>query len=283
MERPCPQLMLEYAPLGNLEDQHRWRGVSEDEAITTFQQGLSALAFLHEQSPPVVHRDIKPENILVQSRDPMHIKLGDFGLSKASDTLRTMCGTLTYLPPELARYCKSEPPSRFRYTHAIDVWSFGTVIYKYVYGLPHPGTGAGLSWCRQIVKELNDWESDPLIDLLSNMVVPEARQRLSARVCLERASQLDNSSELSTPKRASPNHKDPQSPADIKRSSTVENSAIDREVFKLLASDNWASTIIQQGSRKRPARYSPVSRTPSIRRTKKPLVSILGKGQSHDV
>ncbi|TKA60224.1 hypothetical protein B0A55_13168, partial [Friedmanniomyces simplex] len=92
MEKPLPQLVMEYVPLGHLEGQHRRRKISVEEAITALQQGLSALVFLHEQSPPIVNRDIKPENLLVQSREPMHIKLGDFGLSKASEDLKTLCG-----------------------------------------------------------------------------------------------------------------------------------------------------------------------------------------------
>ncbi|KAK3669998.1 Protein kinase protein rad53 [Recurvomyces mirabilis] len=192
VERPVPQLVMEYVPLGNLEDQHRRRKISEDEAITILQQGLSALAFLHEQSPPIVHRDIKPENLLLRSRDPVHIKLGDFGLSKANEDLKTLCGTLTYLAPEIARSHGST--SRTRYTQAVDIWSFGTVIYQYVYELPQQTSGSALSWCERIVEHLNDWESDELIDLLSEMIVMDPRRRLAARSCWQRALLLSHAS-----------------------------------------------------------------------------------------
>ncbi|KAK3068205.1 hypothetical protein LTR53_014419 [Teratosphaeriaceae sp. CCFEE 6253] len=130
MEQPSPRLVMEYVPLGNLEDQHRRHKISEDEAIIVLQQVLSALVFLHEQSPPVVHRDIKPGNLLVQSRKPMHVKLGDFGLSKASEDLTTLCGSPVYLPPELARHHGSKASrSRILYSHAVDIWSLGVVIY----------------------------------------------------------------------------------------------------------------------------------------------------------
>ncbi|TKA49288.1 hypothetical protein B0A55_13047, partial [Friedmanniomyces simplex] len=131
--RQSPHLVMEYVPMGNLEGQHRQRKISEDEAITILQQVLSALVFLHEQSPPIVHRDIKPENLLVQSRQPIHIKLGDFGLSKASEDLKTLCGTPMYLPPELAKYHGSKSS--------------------------------------RLVEHLNDWESEELIDVLSEMIV----------------------------------------------------------------------------------------------------------------
>lgn len=149
------------------------------------------MTYLHEQTPPIVHRDIKPENILVQSRDPFQVKFGDFGLSKASDDLVTLCGTPTYLAPELAKYCGSLSTLSPKYTHAIDVWSLGVVVFQYFHGLPHPGSGAGLSWCEKIVKRFNNREPDDLIDILSSMVVIEPQSRKSSRQCLERALELD--------------------------------------------------------------------------------------------
>jgi len=267
-------------PLGNLEDQHRWRRISEDDAISTLQQGLSALAFLHEQSPPIVHRDIKPENILVKSRDPLQIKLGDFGLSKASEDLKTICGTLTYLPPELAKYYGSRSLPQIRYTHAVDVWSLGTVIYQYAYGLPHPGSGSGLSWCKRIVKHLKDWEPEALIDILADMVVMEASRRLSARTCLERALLLDRPSRLSTPTRAVSSHEGYPPPVEVKQLSNVEHPTLDREILRLLSSDVSASTIISQDKRKRPAQTTSASCSSSERRTKKTIRLNLGKSTS---
>ncbi|TKA60932.1 hypothetical protein B0A55_12653, partial [Friedmanniomyces simplex] len=177
MEKPSPQLVMEYVPLGHLERQHCRRKISEDEAITILQQVLSALVFLHEQSPPIVHRDIKPENLLVQSREPIHIKLGDFGLPKASEDLKTLCGTPMYLPPELARHhgSRSSRPT-IQYSQAVDIWSLGVVIYQYVYGLPQQISGSALAWCKQLVEHLNDWESEELIDVLSGMIVMDPHQ-----------------------------------------------------------------------------------------------------------
>lgn len=96
METPSPRLVLEYLPLGNLEYQNRQQCISIDEVHALLRQSLSALAYLHGQRPSIAHRDIKPQNILVQSRKPFHVKLADFGLSKASDYLATACGSLLY-------------------------------------------------------------------------------------------------------------------------------------------------------------------------------------------
>lgn len=187
IEKPSPQLILEYFPLGNLEDQHRQRPISDDEVLTILHQSLSALTYLHGQTPPIVHRDIKPGNILVQSRDPLHVKLADFGLSKASDYLTTLCGTHIYLAPEIARYCGSNTLKDVKYTNAVDIWSFGVVIFQYACGLPHPGAGIGLPWCQKIINALDDWDSDDLIGLLSTMIVMDPKLRDPAWKCLRRA------------------------------------------------------------------------------------------------
>jgi serine/threonine-protein kinase Chk2 len=106
----------------------------------------------------VAHRDIKPHNILVKYRDPgynpdyIHVKLSDFGLSKIG-SLKTWCGTRTYLPPEVR---KDRPLQK--YTNAVDIWSLGLVILRLAYELPHTGSGSGLGWCSKIVREANSWE-----------------------------------------------------------------------------------------------------------------------------
>ncbi|KAL9584902.1 MAG: hypothetical protein Q9212_001836 [Teloschistes hypoglaucus] len=203
IEEPSPQLILEYLPLGNLEDQDRQRNISDDETVITLHQSLLALTYLHGQTPSIVHRDIKPQNILVQSRDPFHIKLADFGLSKASDYLVTLCGTHTYLSPEIARHYGSNRPECVKYANAVDIWSLGVVIFEYAYGLPHPGSGIGLPWCEKIISALDDLDTDKLTDLLSTMIVMDPNLRAPARQCLPRALQLRVPGRCQTPTPAS--------------------------------------------------------------------------------
>ncbi|KAM3447862.1 hypothetical protein MY3296_008317 [Beauveria thailandica] len=66
-------------------------------------QLLAVLRYL--QNFNITHRDIKPDNILINSLEPLEVKLTDFGLSKMIDSdqtfLRTFCGTLLYCPPEV--------------------------------------------------------------------------------------------------------------------------------------------------------------------------------------
>jgi RAC serine/threonine-protein kinase len=87
------------------------------------------LEYLHLNG--VIYRDLKPENILL--RGDGHICLTDFGISKegllAEDArTATFCGTPEYLAPEVLE--------GKGYTKAVDWWSFGTLMYEMLTGLP---------------------------------------------------------------------------------------------------------------------------------------------------
>lgn len=139
-DTPSPRLILEYLPLGNLGYQNAKQRLSEREALTSLVQGLSALGYLHKAG--IVHRGIKPANMHLKSRDPWHLKLADFGLSKTDTSLRTVCGTYIYTAVEVFECSK--------YTSACDIWSLGVVIFEFVYGLPlHNGIEKGTSWCKK--------------------------------------------------------------------------------------------------------------------------------------
>ncbi|KAH9212571.1 kinase-like domain-containing protein [Leptodontidium sp. 2 PMI_412] len=177
---PSPRLVLEYVPFGTLEGLE----LSLEQSMTVLCQGLSALADLHGRKIPIVHRDIKPGNILLQSRDPPFIKFTDFGLSKASDSLKTFCGTRLYLAPEVYQ--------RKKYTPAVDIWSFGLVVYQCAFGgLPSKDDYREEDWCELLVAEVNDWEEGDLIDLLSStMIIMDPKLRRSAQHCYREASRL---------------------------------------------------------------------------------------------
>ncbi|XP_022086203.1 serine/threonine-protein kinase DCLK1-like isoform X2 [Acanthaster planci] len=89
----------------------------------------SALKYLHSMN--IVHRDIKPENLLVCEHEDgtKSLKLGDFGLAtKVTGPLRTVCGTPTYVAPEIIL--------ETGYGLKVDVWAAGVITYILLCGFP---------------------------------------------------------------------------------------------------------------------------------------------------
>lgn len=77
------ELFFEHIPHGNVI---RYFGdvVDESGCKLIARQALEALSYLHKHS--IVHGNLKPENIIVDSVNPLPVKLSDFGLS------RVLCG-----------------------------------------------------------------------------------------------------------------------------------------------------------------------------------------------
>jgi len=102
---------------------------SEDRVKFYAAEILSGIDYLHAAG--VIYRDLKPENLLL-TKDG-HIVMTDFGLSKEGlhdkfDRTGTFCGTPEYLAPEVLE--------GKGYTKAVDWWSFGTLVYEMLTGLP---------------------------------------------------------------------------------------------------------------------------------------------------
>ncbi|EDR27381.1 hypothetical protein, conserved [Entamoeba dispar SAW760] len=89
---------------------------------------LIGIKYLHDAG--IVYRDLKPENILLT--DEGHVCITDFGLCKEGltekDQTNTFCGTPEYLAPEILL--------GNGYGFAVDWWSYGTLIYEMLLGLP---------------------------------------------------------------------------------------------------------------------------------------------------
>ena len=162
------------------------------ECLEVTRQGLSALAYLHGHSPPIVHRDIKPQNILVKDGpEGICIKLADFGLSREKRSLLTICGTRRYFAPEIAEeevWRKNGGSSR-SYSPAVDIWSLGVVAFECLSGGLPRSSARGTDWCKAIVDDIlsmgppNHRGLHHL--LLSYMVVINSKVRGSAQVCYD--------------------------------------------------------------------------------------------------
>ncbi|KAK9842248.1 hypothetical protein WJX81_002584 [Elliptochloris bilobata] len=104
----------------------------------------AGMDYLH--SAGVVHGDLKSANVLLRSTATdargFTCKLGDFGLSRLVDTgvhthISTKTyGTVTYMPPEML--------SKSRLTRAVDVYSFGILMWHlFTCQEPWPGMSVG--------------------------------------------------------------------------------------------------------------------------------------------
>ncbi|KDR75942.1 hypothetical protein GALMADRAFT_68135 [Galerina marginata CBS 339.88] len=101
-------------------------GLPEVNARDITYQMCDALAYIHSKG--VTHRDLKPENVLLSVDNPPLIKVADFGLAKVVDSLtmlRTMCGTPSYLAPEVV-----QQDNRDGYDNLVDSWSVGVIVFS---------------------------------------------------------------------------------------------------------------------------------------------------------
>ncbi|KAJ1927212.1 hypothetical protein FBU59_007240, partial [Linderina macrospora] len=112
--------------------------LKEPEAKYIVFQILLALKYLHDAN--IAHRDLKPENTLLVSKEPYsQIMLTDFGMAKATgqnDLMKTMCGTLQYIAPEMISAGVQPGQSlKIGYSKAVDCWSLGVMTYVMVSGM----------------------------------------------------------------------------------------------------------------------------------------------------
>ncbi|KAL7529154.1 hypothetical protein ACHAXR_002821 [Thalassiosira sp. AJA248-18] len=100
-------------------------------------QILRAIEYLHQRG--VVHRDISPRNIGLTFPNGA-IKLGDFGSAAifVKGDSNDFVGTADYVSPEMiqgndhsANICET-----YSLTPAIDLWSFGCIVYQVSVGTP---------------------------------------------------------------------------------------------------------------------------------------------------
>ena len=116
-------LITEYCSNGSLCDYLTNNGkIEENLAKKGFFQIISALNYLHEHK--ISHRDLKSDNIFINNN--FELKIGDLGLSSREDCLlETVCGTLSYCPPEVLSGIPYDGIKS-------DIWSVGILLFTMV-------------------------------------------------------------------------------------------------------------------------------------------------------
>ncbi len=130
-----PFLVMDYAPFGNLRQQHPRGTVVPLPIVVSYVKALaSGLQYAHEQH--LIHRDLKPENVLLGANH--EILLSDFGLalltSEADFTrINERFGTLAFMAPEviLGQPCPSS-----------DQYALAVMVYEWLSGQPPFGGAA---------------------------------------------------------------------------------------------------------------------------------------------
>ena len=147
--------------------------LSEEVVQTLAGQLVDALHYLH--SNRIIHRDMKPQNILIAADGT--VKLCDFGFARAMSqntvVLTSIKGTPLYMAPELVQ----EKP----YTHAVDLWSLGVILYELFVGKPPFYTSSIYALIKQIVHDSPVYPSSmsgPFKSFLKGLLEKDPNRRL---------------------------------------------------------------------------------------------------------
>ncbi|XP_026096210.1 serine/threonine-protein kinase Chk2-like [Carassius auratus] len=183
-------IVLEYVEGGELFGRIKAKKQLEEEiAKLYFYQMLRAVEYLHNNG--IIHRDLKPENVLLTSHDDnCLIKITDFNQSKIleeSSLMKTLCGTPTYLAPEVFTHAAT-----VGYTKAVDYWSLGVLLFICLGGYPPFNSECPtMSVREQIISGQyqfipSQWKkvSNEAKDLIKKLLVVDPEKRLSVEEAL---------------------------------------------------------------------------------------------------
>ncbi|XP_051548940.1 serine/threonine-protein kinase Chk2-like isoform X2 [Myxocyprinus asiaticus] len=183
-------IVLEYIEGGELFGRIKAKKqLEEGIAKLYFYQMLRAVEYLHNNG--IIHRDLKPENVLLASHDDIClIKITDFNQSKIleeSSLMKTLCGTPTYLAPEVFTHA-----STVGYTKAVDYWSLGVLLFICLGGYPPFNTECSTMTIReQIINGHyrfipSQWKtvSNEAKDLIRKLLIVDPLNRLTVEQAL---------------------------------------------------------------------------------------------------
>ncbi|KAI9203693.1 calcium/calmodulin-dependent protein kinase type 1D-like protein [Polychytrium aggregatum] len=190
-------LQMEYVDGGELFDRIVNLGFySEGDAKNIVLNILTALDYIHGEG--IVHRDLKPENLLMASKeDNAEVKLADFGLASVATNdymLKTNCGSLTYIAPEVL---KSQP-----YGKPVDMWGIGVITYILLSGYPpfwaEDDAGIMDITIKGIYKFFSpDWDNitDDAKDFIAKLLIVNPDSRMTSSQALKHKWLTDSTSQ----------------------------------------------------------------------------------------
>lgn len=120
-------LVMEYLPGMTLRDLLNDFGtLTVEQSLDIATAVLQGLSVAHREG--ILHRDVKPENVILVNDG--RIKIGDFGLARpvnnATDTGKSLLGTVAYIAPELLTRTSADNRS--------DLYSVGIMLYEMLTG-----------------------------------------------------------------------------------------------------------------------------------------------------
>ncbi len=175
-----PYLVMPFCPKGSVS---KFAGKMNEAEMWRFIRDVAAgLAFLHDQTPPIIHQDIKPDNILILKNG--NYVISDFGISKQlKSSMRksahlNSAGAVAYMGPE--RFSK-----QYHAVKASDIWSFGVTIYELIMeDLPFCGMGGSMQKQGADIPDLPEEFSKEMHILYTSCLAKETWDRPSAaQIC----------------------------------------------------------------------------------------------------
>jgi len=121
-------LILEYCSGGDLSSYiKRYKRLPETVSRKFLRQLALALQYIREKN--ISHMDLKPQNLLIESKEKLVLKVGDFGFAQyllGKEDRDNMRGSPLYMAVEM--FLSDS------YNASVDLWSTGVILFETLFG-----------------------------------------------------------------------------------------------------------------------------------------------------